>query len=514
MELLGLLSIPLTWTLVAGCVLLIYLYGKKRNRFLSDYGIPGPTPDIYFGNLRQIVKMGVDFDNKWGQEFGDVYSVYLGGFPLINVHDPEIIKEILVKDFNMFSDRLIFRLNDYPIATGIFFETGATWKRLRNIISPTFSGNKLRNMCAKIDECAVTLTKNLAHAAANEETITAKDYFGAFTMDVIASTAFGIDTDSQNNFDNVFITQAKKVFDNNVLQNPVMSMIMIFPSLMGIARALGFTSFPKSTMKFFVSSLKQMITMRKGEPKEEQMRRIDFLQLMLDAEDNSSLQDGGEETSQSQPSGSQKPNKKMTTDEVLGQAFLFFIAGYETTATTLNFAAYSLATNPDVQERLTKEVDTVLGKEAPDYDNIGKLTFLDHVITETLRMYPVVPALSRAVSKTTVIKGWTFPKGSFISVPLVSLHRNADIFPEPNKFKPERWENADFHQMAYLPFGQGPRMCIGMRLAQVEMKIGLARILQKVQFARLPDTPGELRDFMALGTLSIKTPIKLKVMLR
>ncbi|XP_048237771.1 cytochrome P450 3A24-like [Haliotis rufescens] len=514
MELLGLIDIPLTWMLVAGCLLLIYLYGKKRNRFLSDYGIPGPTPDIYLGNLRQVVKMGVDLDNKWGQEFGDVYSVYLGGFPLINVHDPEIIKEIFIRDFNNFSDRLIFDLNDFPLSTGIFFETGATWKRLRNIISPTFSGNKLRSMCAKIDECAVTLTKNLAHAAENEEIITTKDYFGAFTMDVIASTAFGIDIDSQNNFHNVFITQAKKVFDNNVLQSPVMSLIILFPSLQRVAKALGFSSFPKSTRKFFVSSLKEMITMRKSEPKEEQKRRIDFLQLMLDAGDNLSHQDSEDDKSQSQPPGSQNGNKAMTTDEVLGQAFLFFIAGYETTASTLNFAAYSLATNPDVQERLTKEVDTVLGKEPADYDNIGQLTYMDHVISETLRLYPVVPGLNRAVSKTTVIKGWTFPKGSFINIPLVSLQRNADIFPEPNKFNPDRWENADLHQMGYLPFGQGPRMCIGMRLAQVEMKIGLARILQKVQFDRLPDTPDELRNFTALGTLSNKCPINLKVVLR
>ncbi|XP_046579188.1 cytochrome P450 3A29-like [Haliotis rubra] len=503
MEVLGVdLTLPLT--LLAGFLVFVYIYGKWRFRLMRNAGIPGPEPDIYLGDLRRTMRDGFDLENKLGKQYGDVFGFWLGGLPMVNVFDPDILKEVLVKDFKTFTDRLSFELDDFPLSTNLFNVRGETWRRLRNIVSPTFSGVKLRRMCAGLNTCAGKLTDNFAAAAESGETVDVKTYFGAFSMDSIASTAFGIDTQSQNNRESGFITAAKKVFETNVFANPVLFIALIFPSVQPLLAKLGFSSIPRASKNFFENTAKDIIKQRRAEPEEDRRRRGDFLQLMLNAE--SDVTENG---------NNDKSHKKMSTDEMIGQAFMFFLAGYETTASTLQYVAYILATHPDVQQKMSEEIDSVLGDKEPDYDSIHNLVYMDLVVTETLRLYPVIADLQRYVPETTTIKGWTFPKGVYINVPVVQIHRNPDIYPEPLKFKPERWEKkSEMNPIYYLPFGQGPRQCVGMRLALVEVKVALARLLKRLHFVRLADTPDILTEFKVLDVFAPKKPIELKVKFR
>ncbi|XP_046572926.1 cytochrome P450 3A19-like [Haliotis rubra] len=377
----------------------------------------------------------------------------------------------------------------------------------------------LHSVAANSRRCAILiksfsakkLTKNFVRAAENGEVVDLKQYFGAFTMDAIGSTAFGIDIDSQNDFNNSFITETKKVFDNAFLANPAVLVITLFPELTPLMKMLGMHAVPKSTKKFFTQAVTEMIKQRRSEPKEERARRVDFLELMLNAEDDADDHHGAKVSDEA----TEKSDNTLTMDEVIGQAFVFFLAGYETTASTLHFIGYILATHPDVQDRLVEEVASVLGDEEPDYDNIHGLVYMDRVINETLRLYPVVPAVNRYISKTTTIKGWTFPKGAFVNIPIVIMHRNPEIYPEPKKFKPERWEKtSEINPMLYQPFGHGPRQCIGMRLALIEVKVALVNLIRNIRFVRLEDTPDELTEFVTTGVFAPKKPIKLKVELR
>ncbi|XP_067673016.1 cytochrome P450 3A5-like [Haliotis asinina] len=499
MEILGCLDISTTWIMWIAVLFLIYAYGKKRNCLFKDVGIPGPEPVIYIGNFHQFVLKGPN--NKDWEKYGKVFGIFIGGLPMITVTDPEIAREILIKDFQHFTDRTSIALDNYPVDKSILFEKGANWKRIRNIVTPTFSGSKLRLMCDRIDQCACTLTNNFVKAAESNQSIDVKRYFGAFTMDVISSTAFGIEVDSQSDSKNAFVDEAKKFFGEGI-QNPLVMIVLIFPALTPLFRALGVSTFSPSTLKFFTKVLNEMIEQRKGDLKDGKMKRQDFFQLLMDAED-----DGTGSHSESQ-------RKKLTNDEIIGQALLFFIAGYETTANTLHFVAYALAKNPDVQKRLTEEVDSVLGDKNPDYDNIGELKYMDHVITETLRLYPAVTGISRYVAETVTIKGYTFPKDCAVHIPALPIHRDGDIYPDPESFKPDRWERkSEMDPMNYLPFGHGPRQCVGMRLAQVEMKMALARILKKIQFVATEDTlayVGLDNVTVHTGILNTKKPIMLK----
>uniref|UniRef100_A0A1B6E0D8 Cytochrome P450 n=1 Tax=Clastoptera arizonana TaxID=38151 RepID=A0A1B6E0D8_9HEMI len=179
------------------------------------------------------------------------------------------------------------------------------------------------------------------------------------------------------------------------------------------------------------------------------------------------------------------------TDDVLvmnqltAQAFIFFLAGFETTSNTTSFCLYELALNQDVQEKLRQEVDLLGGDVS--FDRIKEMTYLDMVVKETLRRHPPVGFLHRTCNQPYKIPGTddVIDKGILLIVPIHGLHRDPEYFPEPLKFDPERFskENAaNIKPYSYLPFGEGPRYCIGMKFGEIQVKTGLVQLLQKFEF--------------------------------
>ncbi|XP_010213750.1 PREDICTED: thromboxane-A synthase-like, partial [Tinamus guttatus] len=247
-------------------------------------------------------------------------------------------------------------------------------------------------------------------------------------------------------------------------------------------------------------------------------RRRDFLQCMLDSRNAAAsleaecldvMSPAAASSRHGAPpvgkASSEKIQKMITEDEIAGQAFLFLIAGYETTTSTLSFATYLLATNPECQEKVLREVDDFSAKHIiPDYENVQELPYLDMVVAETLRMYPPAFRFTREAAKDCVVLGQRIPARAVIEVAVGHLHYNPDFWPEPEKFIPERFtEEAkkERHPFAYLPFGAGPRGCIGMRMGLLETKMTLLRILQKFRFKTCPDTeiPLQLKSKATLG---------------
>ncbi|KAK3789005.1 hypothetical protein RRG08_039613, partial [Elysia crispata] len=166
-----------------------------------------------------------------------------------------------------------------------------------------------------------------------------------------------------------------------------------------------------------------------------------------------------------------------------GQAFIFLLAGYDTVSTVMSFTLFLLAENPDCCSRLQQEIDEKLGKCMPTYENMQDLTYMDMCLNEAMRLYPIGFQLDRVCNEDIVVCGVHIPKGMTVSFPVFSIHRDPDIWPDPMKFDPDRFspENKlQRHPYAHLPFGQGPRNCIGMRLALLEIKVALCAILQEM----------------------------------
>ncbi|OBS75727.1 hypothetical protein A6R68_17822, partial [Neotoma lepida] len=164
------------------------------------------------------------------------------------------------------------------------------------------------------------------------------------------------------------------------------------------------------------------------------------------------------------------------------QTIIFIFAGYDATSTSICFMMYELATHPDVQKKLQDEIDGALPNKAPvTYDALMDMEYLDMMVNETLRLYPIAIRLERVSKKDVEINGVFIPKGTIVMVPTYPLHRDPKYWPEPEEFLPERFSKENKGSIGpyvYLPFGNGPRNCIGMRFALISMKLAVIRVLQ------------------------------------
>ncbi|XP_046545796.1 cytochrome P450 3A29-like, partial [Haliotis rubra] len=431
MEILGLVDVPLYLLLSLAATVLIYIYGRWNYNYFKKQGVPGPEPTCCIGN-----NTGANFGHDlyaWSKRYGGVFGIFFGRSPAYVISDLEILKEVMVKSFDNFRNRVVLPA-PYPMNCALVFLEDAAWKRVRSTITPTFTGVKLRRMCGAINDCARTLTTNFSKVLGKKDGVTVKEYFGAFSMDVICQTAFGIKVDSQTDFNHPFVVRAKKLFRPSKLGIAFSVLSAAIPALEPVISKLGLGVFRKKDIAFFEKVTKEMMQQRRNDKTRQQEGPTDFLQMMMDASINE-VKDNSNADGQTV----KHSVRHLSTEEVVAQCILFFVAGYETTGTSLSFISYNLAMNPGVQEKAYNEIKEILGNEEPNYDNIGKLKYLDNVITETLRLYPPAYVFDRTVSETTQIKGLTFSKGQSIFIPVMAIHRNPQLYEDPDSFKPERY---------------------------------------------------------------------------
>lgn len=208
----------------------------------------------------------------------------------------------------------------------------------------------------------------------------------------------------------------------------------------------------------------------------------------------------------------------MTIEQCAASVGLFNIAGNETTSATISFAMHELAHHPLVMAKVVKEIDEILAKHNNEitYDIMKEMIYLDLCIKETIRKYPALPALNRITTTDYTIPNTnlTLEKGTSVIISLMGLHRDEKYFPNPDEFDPERFlnENKRYDERGYLPFGDGPRNCIGLRMGHMVSKCGLIYLLSKFNFESL--TKKELEFDPGAITLVPKDGIKFKFRLR
>ncbi|XP_021350792.1 cytochrome P450 3A18-like [Mizuhopecten yessoensis] len=501
MEVLGLVDIPtwLQWVmLLVGLVVTYVIYMSWDHNTFKKMGIDGPKPDPVFGNMRMLTEDGVikaelDMYRKYGKVFG-MYESYV---PVLYIADPALLKDILVKDFKNFVNRrdTFRKFSDSKMNLMLTQLQDDHWRFVRNTITPTFSGKKLRQMTSLINNSADKFMEHIDQKIKEDEDIDMKGFIGGFTMDVIASTGFGLDVNSQNNPDNSFTKHARYFSDPTSIA--VLVVIVFFlPFFWWILRLSAFLGFNltkvRTAMNFFARVTEKALTERRQSPGEH----FDFLGIMVKAEkgDEPTEEEKGDELLKENDASetlSTWTRKTLTVEEITAQATLFFVAGYDTTSNSLCFLMYHLVLYPEICDNLLQEIDDKLNGQAPNYDNVAKLSYMEMCINETMRLFPAASRLDREAKNDVTIGNIRIPKGMIINIPVGAIHMDPEYWPEPEKFDPERFTpeaKANRDPFVFMPFGAGPRNCVGMRLALLAMKIAIVRILQNYRPVKSPKT--------------------------
>lgn len=474
--------------------ILTWLY--RRYTFWSSQGMPGPRPVPLLGNMWDYRKKTMkDVDIMRNQMYGDVYGTYNGTNLVLNVCSPELIKKTLIADFRTFSGRN--PPNDHLMRQNLVGQNGKEWKEQRTIISQSFTSGKMKRMLPLMYECCESFCQAIDAIISNRQnqSIDLKKLFNIYTLNVTAKCQFGIEFSGFLDEDHPFMKNAIRFMSipfKNVL------IYMFFPRF--LKDWIGFLPNPKDAFDYMVSVAKEILKQRRQSNNSRQYP--DVLQLLAEASSEDieeTVQEIGEHHGHEEHHwSSSTAKKKLTDDEVISNILVFLSAGFDTSSITLSYATYALAVNPNVQEKLRTEILEV-AKLIPDgklsYETISGLKYLDAVVSETLRMFPPGVHSQRESVEDYVLevgsKPYKIPKGTIIHIPIYAFHHNPKYFKDHETFDPERFMPGRKHEItpySYIPFGAGPRNCVAMRFALLEVKVSLVFLLQKYRFVRTDDT--------------------------
>ncbi|KAM7341466.1 cytochrome P450 6g1-like [Cochliomyia hominivorax] len=482
--------------LISCILILVYYWCKYTFSYWQRKGIPYIKPTPIIGNTKEAFLLKTHF----GLHISDIYNdpkmssepvvgIYVFNQPALIIREPELLKSILIKDFNYFNNRFS-RCDPHGDALGnnnLFFARDSYWKELRTKITPVFTSGKIKQMYPLMLEVSSQLEQYLAQKGNNFEA-EVKEICALFTTDLIATIAYGINANSLKNPEGEFRRVCRKIFLFDLKRSLEFSIAFFLPKLVTPLRVKIFTAefskFLRSTINYVMQERE-----RTGKP------RNDLIDILVALKRESSTEGGG------------KINEAIAKnpDVLIAQAAVFLTAGFETSSTTMQFTLYELAKRPDLQNRLRKEINEALIKDHGNlsYETITSLEYLGMVVDEVLRLYPVLPFLDRQHNKPTGEKSgfslkpyhnYTLPNDMPVYLPIFGIQRDPKYWPNPNTFDPERFspENKKLqHSMTYMPFGTGPHNCIGTRIGLLQTKLGLVHIFKNHKVELCAETPTE-----------------------
>ncbi|CAD5939358.1 putative cytochrome P450 110 [Planktothrix tepida] len=421
----------------------------------------------------------LDYMDTHARKLGDIFSNYILGAekPWIFVSDPQAIQQIFTNEVFEAPGSLNKLLAPLTGDYSIFMLEGDRHKRERKLLMPSFHGERMRDY----GELITDITHKIMNKLPLKETFIARDTLQAISLDVILKVVFGV-------YEGKRYSQLKPLLAGmlEIGKSPLTSSFLFFPILQ---QNLGFWSpwgyFLKQRQKID-ELLYAEIRERRENPDES---RKDILNLMIAARD--------------------EEGNPMTDQELRDELLTLLFAGHETTATAMSWALYWIHRQPEVYQTLMQEL-TSLPSDANGMD-IFRLPYLTAVCQETLRIYPVgMLTFARTNKESVDLMGYQLPPKTLVVGCIYLTHRREDLYPQADQFKPERFLEHKFSPYEFLPFGGGSRLCLGMALAQYEMKLVLATILLNYELNLLEKQP--VKAVRRGVTLAPKGGIKMELL--
>ncbi|XP_043598294.1 cytochrome P450 9e2-like [Bombus pyrosoma] len=470
------------FTLLTGLLILLCLYLYLRYSHWKRNGIPtakGYVPIL--GHLLPVMMKRMhfaEFIRKVYEEHQDysMVGIYNGTIPSLILREPNLVKTVLQSNFSSFHENTI-KINpnvDPFLAKNPFFCTGDAWLNGRKRLTYAFSNARLKVLFAAVNGVCKKfenfLNKQLERK--NKYEVELKPLFLRFTGEVVANAGLGIEGHC---FEDETTPSAFDKLTGNMLTTSLSNLIWRY--LPTIGYLLKIKVLPKRLDQFFRRVVAENLEIRRSEP----IYRNDFLQLMIDME---------------------KTGEKVDEDVIVAHALSFFLDGTETSSLTLNYIGYDLAVHPDVQEKLRNEVMSKIEKHGGlTYEALKEMTYMNQVISESQRCHTVAGFMSKTCTEDFVLQGsdgltYRAKPGVHIIIPAEGLQCDPKYWIDPEVFDPERFNEErkqTVEKMTFLPFGEGPRICVGMRMAMLQMKACLANLLRNYKLELSPRTQVPLK---------------------
>nr|ASX93979.1 cytochrome P450 CYP9A74 [Zygaena filipendulae] len=485
----------------------LWLYLRQVYSRFSKYGVRHLKPIPLLGNMARIT-LRVEhvalhneriYNSFPGERFVGSYEFLT---PTIYIRDLELIKKITVKHYEHFVDHRAIVDEDVDpfLGRNLFAMKGHKWRDMRLTLSPAFTSSKIRLMVPFMvevgDQMIESLKKKILCTESGSIEVESKDLMMRYANDVIASCAFGLKVDSHTDEDNLFYEMGRAASVFGFIQHLKFIGFSSCPNLM---KKFKLTIFTEEVTRFF----KDLVLNTMNERDARQIVRNDMIHLLMEAKkgklshDTKVANDGaGFATAEEYNVGKRQNDRVWSTDDLIAQAVLFFIAGFETTSVAMTFLLYELALNPEIQDRLALEIreNHKVNEGKFDYSSIQQLNYLDMVVSESLRLWPPDVGLDRLCVKdfnlgkpsSDATRDYIIRKDEGIVIPMGAIQRDPEYFPDPTKFDPERFSDANKHNIkpfTYMPFGLGPRNCTASRFALCEMKIMVYQLLLHIELS-------------------------------
>uniref|UniRef100_A0A182LVJ4 Cytochrome P450 n=1 Tax=Anopheles culicifacies TaxID=139723 RepID=A0A182LVJ4_9DIPT len=486
-------------------VALVYLFLTWEFGHWEKYDIKGPKPRLLLGNIPNLLTRKRHIVYNYDAIYNDYKNEPVVGYysvrtPQLMIRDPELIKEVLSKSFhnfaaNDFSDT-VDEKSDPLLARNPFSLSGEKWKNRRAEITPGFTNNRIKAMAHLMDEVCAHMTKyvkNQASSSSGVATLDAKELMAKYTTDVVASCIFAIDAQSFEKENPEIREMGKRIMNFNFVVQLALFVTTFCPSVKNFYR---FTFIPKDTEQFFIRIMQDAIRYRK----ENNINRTDFLDHLLQLQER----------------------KQITDIDIAGHGVSFFADGFETSSIVLTYVLYDLAKHSDIQQELREDIRKAkeVGGGSMSYEQLVEMPLLEQILCETMRIHPLLAVMSKRCTDDTTLVGPKdrkifVKKGTTVVLPYYSISLDPDHFTDPHKYDPSRFsaENGGSklyrERGVYFPFGDGPRMCLGMRFAFTQVKRAVVEIVERFTLSVNSKTiePFEMNpeQFMLMPKVTVHT---------
>jgi cytochrome P450 len=391
--------------------------------------------------------------SRIAREYGDVAGLRVLNFRSIFINHPDTIEEVLVTNARRYMKGRVLRANRHVFGEGLLTSEGDFWLRQRRLAQPAFHRGRIASYAATM----VEYTQRLLAGWRDGEERDAHQEMMRLTLQIVGKTLFDADVERD-------------------AQDVGKSMEMLLEIGANFRRTIFVPHWLPTPanlrVKREVAQIEQILYRIIAERRASGRDAGDLLSMLLNAQD----EDGS----------------RMTDRQLRDETITLFLAGHETTAGTLSWAWWLLAQNPAAEARLHAELEAVLGDRPPSLDDVPRLVYTGHVITETLRLYPAAWGMARLVLEDHKLAGYPVKKGMGVAMAQWVVHRDPRWYDAPEEFRPDRWEGdlaRRLPRFAYFPFGGGPRQCIGNAFALMEATLILSTVAQRFRMRLVHDHP-------------------------